>query len=278
MEIKFLNVHIHHFLSFDDSEIDLRDRGYCLVSGINRNPKDAAKSNGSGKSTIWNAICYALTGETIQGLKTNLSNIYFGDGCWVSLEFESDGHVYKLIRSKDDSKLGTNLKIEVDGVDKSGKGIRESEQALSELLPEITSELLGSVIILGQGLPQRFTNNTPAKRKEVLEHLSKSDFMIQDLKDRVAAREAILSGQARTVADALVSVNSKISVYEEQLTKAEEEYEKASAEVDFDGQLKELNDQLAEVKKDLGQDTKQSFCRHESAHRCKAGNYVRLKS
>ena len=62
MNIQFNKVKIHHFLSFGDAEIDLRDRGYCLVSGVNRNPKDAAKSNGSGKSTIWSAISYALTG------------------------------------------------------------------------------------------------------------------------------------------------------------------------------------------------------------------------
>lgn len=84
MNIRFKSITIHHFLSFGESTINLEDRGFCLVSGINRNPKDAAKSNGSGKSTIWNAISFVLTGETLQGLKSNLGNIYFKDGCWVS--------------------------------------------------------------------------------------------------------------------------------------------------------------------------------------------------
>ena len=37
--------------------------------------KDNALSNGSGKSFLWNAICYAFTGETISGLHSNLKNI-----------------------------------------------------------------------------------------------------------------------------------------------------------------------------------------------------------
>lgn len=247
MNITFKSLTIHHFLSFDEATIDLSDRGFCLVSGINRNPKDAAKSNGSGKSTIWNAISFVLTGETIQGLKSNLGNIYFDDGCWVSLEFTMDGHEYKLLRSKDDSKYGTNLKIIVDGEDKSGKGIRESEEILSNLLPDITSELIGSVIIIGQGMPQRFTNNTPSKRKEILEHLSKSDYMIQDLKVRVENRSIELTKKLREVDDGILSNTSKKKVYESQLESAKAELIEATKPTDYDNQISEINGRIAEL-------------------------------
>ena len=193
----FTKLHIHHFLSFDDATIDLSQRGYCLINGINKNPKDAARSNGSGKSTICNALSFALIGETISGLKSNLANIYFNDGCYVELEFYVDHTKYSLLRSKEDKTYGTNLKIYVDGVDKSGKGIRESQAILDELLPDITRELIGSVILLGQGLPDRFTANSPSGRKEVLEHLSKSDFMIQDLKKRLEERSLKLNNDFR---------------------------------------------------------------------------------
>ena len=67
MKIKFEKVVLHNFLSFGDAELTLSDRGYSVVKGVNNNPKDSAISNGSGKSSIWSAISYALTGETIQG-------------------------------------------------------------------------------------------------------------------------------------------------------------------------------------------------------------------
>ena len=244
MNIKLKSITLHHFLSFGESTVSLDDRGFCLVSGINRNPKDAAKSNGSGKSTIFNAISFVLTGETLQGLKSNLGNIYYNDGCWVSLEFTLDGHEYVLLRSKDDDKYGTNLKITVDGEDKSGKGIRESEEVLANLIPDITSELIGSVILIGQGMPQKFTSNTPSKRKEILEHLSKSDYMIQDLKNRVEARSVELSKKVRESEDKILSDESKFNVYNQQLESAKAELIEASKPTDYDAQIASLSAEL----------------------------------
>ena len=75
MNIIFKSIILHNFLSFGHSEINLEDKKYCLVSGINKCSKDNAVSNGSGKSTIWSGICWALTGETIQGITSGIKNI-----------------------------------------------------------------------------------------------------------------------------------------------------------------------------------------------------------
>ena len=80
-------------------EIDLQNKGFCLVSGENRHKQDNAKSNGSGKSFIWSGICFAITGETIQGLKSNLKNIYNDEEeAYVTLEFLSDKVQYVITR------------------------------------------------------------------------------------------------------------------------------------------------------------------------------------
>lgn len=244
MNIKFETVKIHHFLSFGDAEINLKDRGYCLVSGINNNPKDAAVSNGSGKSSIWSAICWALTGETIQGLSNNLANIYFDNGCWVELTFKIDDKQYKILRSRDDAKLGTDLKIYINSEDKSGKGIRESEALLSQYLPDITSELVGSVIILGQGLPHKFSDNTPSGRKETLEKLSKSDFMIQDIKDRISKRSDILNQNLRKEEDDLLTNNTQLNIYNQQLGRAQQELVNLNVTIDYDALIKSSEDEL----------------------------------
>ena len=65
----------HNFGSYAHAELDLQNKGFCLVSGQNNYIKDGAASNGSGKSQIFNAICYALTGETVSGIKSGLKNI-----------------------------------------------------------------------------------------------------------------------------------------------------------------------------------------------------------
>ena len=213
MNIHFKKVRLFNFLSFGDSEVILDEGGYILVRGENNNVDDLATSNGSGKSSIWEGIAWALTGETIRGTK-NIVNLNSDGGAFVELEFDIDNNNYRILRSKDHKEYKTNLKIYINGKDKSGKGIRDSEKLLSEYLPDLTSSLIGSVIILGQGLPQRFSNNTPSGRKEVLEKLSKSDFMIADLKDRISNRKKTLSDKLRTIEDNILKLNTEKSVIE----------------------------------------------------------------
>lgn len=188
MIIKFKKLHIQNFLSLGNVELDLNDKGFNLIDGINNNQNDNAKSNGSGKSSIFEAIFYILTGETVRGTK-DIINKNTSEGMYGELLFSIDNNNYKVIRTREHSQYGTNLKIYLNNEDISGKGIRDSEKILQQYLPDLTAQLLGSVIILGQGLPQRFSNNTPAGRKETLETLAKSDYMIEDIKSKLNNRK-----------------------------------------------------------------------------------------
>lgn len=208
MHIEFKRVCLHNFMSFGDATINFSDDGFIRVTGINENPNDNARSNGSGKSSLWESIVWALTGDTIRGTK-QVTNLYGTDGCYVELEFNIDNVTYEIIRSKDHKVRKTSLQITIDGQDVSGKGIRDSEKLLQQYLPDLTASLLGSVIILGQGLPQKFTNNSPSGRKEVLEKLSKSDFMIEDLKTRVASRKSLLLQEQKQLEETLIKLESE---------------------------------------------------------------------
>ena len=247
MNIRFEKVVLHNFLSFGDAEIVLSERGYAVVKGVNNNPKDSAISNGSGKSSIWSAISYALTGETIQGLRSNIVNINATDGCFVKLFFSIDANNYEITRYKDYSNIGTDLKIIVNDKDISGKGIRESQELLSQYLPDLNTSLIGSVIILGQGLPHKFSNHSPSGRKEVLEKLSKSDFMIQDIKDRIERRTNTLSINKRDIEDRLLGINSQLLVYSQQYTKINEELAKVQVVLDFDKLIEDKTQELEKI-------------------------------
>ena len=229
-------------MSFGHSELMFADDGFIRVTGINENPSDLAVSNGSGKSSLWEAIVWALTGDTIRGTK-QISNLYGDDGTYVKLEFSVDSKFYEILRSKDHKEYKTNLRIVIDGKDCSGKGIRDSDKLLVQYLPDLTASLLGSVIILGQGLPQKFTNNTPSGRKEVLENLSKSDFMIEDLKSRVSNRKNDLNTQLRTTQDTIVSLTSTKNYLEEKIKVAMSDLDSLDASL--------IENQLDLAKKEL---------------------------
>ena len=257
MKLSIEKVKIENFLSIGEADVSLKDRGYCLIQGINNNPKDNARSNGSGKSSLTNAVAWCLTGETIQGVK-DVVNMFADGGTAVELDFTVDGDSYKLCRYKEHHKYKTDLKIYKNGQDISGKGIRDTQALLKEYLPDLTSDLIGSVIILGQGLPQRFTNNTPSGRKEVLEKLSKSDFMIDDLKKRLQERKSYLNKQLRDIEDSILADKTKIQTLETQIQDCEKRLGELDDPVVYDQlikraqeKIKYIEDKIVQLKEDL---------------------------
>ena len=242
MKIVFKKVILDRFLSYGYAILDLESRGFTLVEGVNQNPVDCARSNGAGKSTAWDAIAWALTGNTVRNIKDVANNKCDG-GCSVQLTFSVDDVEYEITRYKNDKKNGSNLKIFINGEDRSGKGVRDSEKLLAEYLPDVTAELLGSVIILGQGMPQRFTNNTPSGRKEVLENLSKSNFMIADVRERLLKRKEILQTKQRSLEDGLLVANSDLKHGEDDLSRLNDKLNELKT-IDVEKELSEVQTKL----------------------------------
>lgn len=241
--IKFNSIKLNNFLSYKEADLRLDRNGFILVNGENKNPTDNSMSNGCGKSSLFNAIAWCLTGQTTSGIK-DISNIYLDETSSVELNFTVNDTKYKLIRTKNPS----NLKIYINGEDKSGKGIRDGEQLLAEYLPSLTSTLINSVIILGQGLPQRFTANTPAGRKETLEKLSNSDFMIAEIKDRIAKRKTYLNTEIRNIEDNKLKIETELNLNNQSIEKTEEEINNLLAE-----NIKDKEKELEEEHYKLGQ-------------------------
>lgn len=221
MRIRFISMHLEYFMSFLEADIDFRETGYTIVSGVNMNPTDSAYSNGSGKSSIWEAVSWCLTGSTMRGSKV-VSNLNVDkSGALVDLSFTCDDNLIRLIRSRDHSKFKTNLQIFVNDKELSGKGLRESEVILQELLPDLTSDLIGSVVILGQGLPCRLSSRTPSGRKELLEQLTKSDFMIEDIKHRLSSRKNVLQSTMESANNMSIELRIKKDSLNKELANAQ---------------------------------------------------------
>lgn len=252
MHINFNKIIIDNFMSFGHAEFSFNNLGYVLIKGINNNIRDNALSNGSGKSTLFNALCYALTGETIQGVSSNLNNLFTQDDMSVSLDFLVDKMNFNITRSKTLSGK-SDLKINVDGVDKSGKGIRESEAILKQYLPELTSDLIGEIILIGQGMPHKFSSNTPSGRKELLEKLSNSDFMIIDLKSKVEAREQILKNNLQNLNDKNIKLETELNLYNDQLANKKLELSKYDKRPDFNKDIEQKAIEIKQVEDQLNQ-------------------------
>ena len=252
MNVLWNKVILHNFGSYNHAEVDLLDKGFCSVVGENNYKKDNALSNGSGKSFLWSALCYTITGETIQGLKKNLKNLNITDDNtgYTTVDITVDNDHYIITRT---FAPKSNLTIVKNDVDLSGKTFTESEKILGEQLPALTKELISSTAILGQGLPTKFSSLKPSGRKDLLEKLTNSDFMIEDVKNRISARQEVILGHIRTIDDALLVANTKLSTTNNQLDQVlkdiqnfqRPDYNKLISDAEKD--LVNCNTELAEV-------------------------------
>ena len=142
------------------------------------------------------------------------------------------------------------LEIIKNNIDLSGKTFRESEKKLADLLPDLTNDYLSSVVIISQGMPNKFSSFSPSGRKELLEKLTKSDFMIEDIKNRIALRQNELSRKIQECSDSILVNGTKLSTAKKDLERIEKEIAEA-IKPDFDKELKESDDLLKNIDKDI---------------------------
>ena len=184
MLVNFKSIEAKGFLSIGEAKIDLSNQGMVYVTGKNNSPGNQ-DSNGAGKSTLFEAIMYALTGTTLRGTK-DVINIYWKGYAEVILDLEVDNISYRIMRTRNHPEYGNNLKIWRDDEDISGDKLKKSEIVLTNELGQLTSSLISSVIVLGQGLPNKFTDLTPLGRKDRLEELSQSSEFVGEIKTRLS--------------------------------------------------------------------------------------------
>lgn len=267
--INFKKVEIENFGSLGKVELNLNEsENFILIDGDNQRLEDGAKSNGSGKSWLFESIIWALTGETVRGYK-DVVNRYQDEDCKVKLSFNFKDSDWEIERTRS-KKGGQGLKIWKDSKELEYKGLRDAEGVLQKYLPELTLNFLGSTIILGQGLPQRFTNNSPAGRKAILEELSNADFMISHIKENIKNRQDILASNLREVEDEMLVYSTKLGV-------AKKTKETAESDLELLRQI-DISAKKAELEK-LVEDGKQAKSDYEVAQEKvfkSEENYIKL--
>ena len=138
--IKIKSLTVKNFMSVGNQTqaVDFYKQQLTLVLGENldQGGDDSGSRNGTGKTTIVNALSYALYGLALTNIKrNNLINKTNNKGMLVTLSFEKDGREYKIERGR-----GPNiLKFYVDGqeqemTDESQGDSRKTQEDIIHLL------------------------------------------------------------------------------------------------------------------------------------------------
>lgn len=141
------------------TEIDLVSSKTNLIVG----------ANGHGKSTILDALTFALFGKAFRNInKPTIVNSVNGKDCAVELEFTSNGKKYKIVRGI----KPTIFEIWVDGtIINQDSASRDYQEYLEKFIVKMNYKAFTQIVILGSASFVPFMQLTPADRRGIIEGL-----------------------------------------------------------------------------------------------------------
>ena len=136
--IHIKNLTVKNFMSVGNTTqaIDFDRNDLTLVLGENMDLGGDGSRNGTGKTTIINALSYALYGTALSNIrKDNLVNKTNGKGMMVSLEFTSGSQDYKIERGRKPNVLRFYVNNEEKIITDEAQGdSRETQEAIETTL------------------------------------------------------------------------------------------------------------------------------------------------
>ena len=209
--------------------------------------------NGEGKSTILDALCFALFGKPFRNInKGQLVNSINGKKCSVEIEFDINGREYKIIRG-----IKPNIfEIWQDGeLINQDAASRDYQKVLEQQILKLNYKTFTQVVILGSASFVPFMQLPSSQRREVIEDILdirifstmnsllkekaqetkdaivRTENEIKSAKDKVENQQAIIKTIAEAKTTAIENIRAKISANSAEILSGESEIELIISEI-----------------------------------------------
>ena len=195
--------------------INFIDKSLVLVIGENMDlgGDDAGARNGTGKTTIINALSYVLFGEPLTQIRRdNLVNKTNEKGMMVSVKFTKNNIEYTIERGRKPQIFkfyANNIEQKIESNEAQGEN-RETQHEINSLLG-MTHAMFKHICALNT-YTQPFLATKQAEQREIIEQLLGITLLSQKadlLKDKMKAAKAELTEEKYKI-DSRISSNEKI--------------------------------------------------------------------
>ncbi len=164
-------IRVRDFRSFSEEQvISLAEQPGTLglITGVNEAEPDLG-ANGTGKSTVWDALSWCLFGKTVRGLKGPAILPWGVDVATprVQFTFEVEGHRYTISRTANPNGIRLFREAQGPGADTAGIDGEELDQHSVERMIGMDYGLFLSTVVRGQ-FSESFLELTPRKKMEFL--------------------------------------------------------------------------------------------------------------
>jgi len=275
--IKTLTVKNFMSVGNQTQAIDFQQKLLTLVLGENLDMggDDAGSRNGTGKTTIVNALSYALYGEALTKIrKDNLVNKTNSKAMLVTIAFEKDGVNYRVERGRKPNVMKYYIDDQEQELSDVSQGdSRKTQEDLNRMIG-MNPKMFKHIVALNT-YTQPFLSLHNNEQQEIIEQLlgiqllsEKADILkthIKRSKEDISLETSRLEGlkiSNEKVEETIHSLNNKSSAWQNQNTTDIEKLEKNLKElesVDIDKELEahqkfedwtKLNDALKQLQKD----------------------------
>ena len=195
--------------------IDFSNKSLVLVIGENMDlgGDDAGARNGTGKTTIINALSYVFFGEALTNIRRdNLVNKTNEKGMLVSVKFIKNGVTYTIERGRKPQIFrfyANDIEQNTDNNEAQGEN-RETQVEINKLMG-MTHSMFKNIIALNT-YTQPFLSTKQAEQREIIEQLLGITLLSQKadlLKEKQKATKQMLTEEKMRI-DAKVASNEKI--------------------------------------------------------------------
>jgi DNA repair exonuclease SbcCD ATPase subunit len=279
--IKIKDLTVKNFMSVGNQTqaVDFNKERLTLVLGENldQGGDDSGSRNGTGKTTIINALSYALYGQALTNIKrNNLINKTNSKGMLVTLHFEKDGQDYRIERGRSPNVLKFYINDqEQELLDESQGDSRKTQEDINDLLG-MSHDMFKHVVALNT-YTEPFLSMRANDQRAIIEQLLGITILTEKadaLKDQVRMTKDAITQETLKI-EAIQTANSKIESTIENLKKNQrawlankdnalsklhksiEELEKLDIEAELDAHEKlsnwtELNTAITALNKEKG--------------------------
>jgi DNA repair exonuclease SbcCD ATPase subunit len=278
--IKIKNLTVKNFMSVGNvtQAVDFDTEQLTLVLGENldQGGDDTGSRNGTGKTTIINALSYALYGQALTNIKrNNLINKTNSKGMLVTLNFEKAGQEYRIERGRSPNvlKFYVNDQEQLDLTDESQGDSRKTQESINTLL-DMSHDMFKHVVALNT-YTEPFLSMRTNDQRAIIEQLLGITLLSEKadkLKELTRATKDAITEETHKI-NAIQSANEKIQstidslhknqrawnakkrTDEEKLTKALAELEQLDIDTELESHEKlqnwtELNNKISALNKE----------------------------
>jgi len=223
MTFRINNLTVKNFMSVggQTQAVNFEDQSLTLVLGSNLDlgGDDTGSRNGTGKTTIINALSYALYGQALTNIKKeNLINKINSKNMLVTVEFVKANNTYRIERGRKPNVLKlfvNNTQIKTEEIDDDAQGDSRDTQKSIEKMLEMSHTMFKHLVALNT-YTEPFLAMKAADQREIIEQLlgitllsEKAEVLKISVKE---TKDAIVEETARIEAIKIANENIQKSI------------------------------------------------------------------